>query len=149
MILRCQRIQERILKKSDAAVMGVESGGDDGFDLDEDSNSDDEDEEDEVEEEIGVVKGLADGFGSRTHSRVPTPTNSGGIGIAAPEELPIRQVLTLQSATQQSSEGAIINAPLFHTQQSAEGHFTTLPMETRVAKVMHSDVALCGCEQSY
>jgi hypothetical protein len=52
--------------------MGVESGGDDGFDLDEDSNSDDEDEEDEVEEEIGVVKGLADGFGSRTHSRVPT-----------------------------------------------------------------------------
>ncbi len=46
--------------------MGVESGGDDGFDLDEDSNSDDEDEEDEVEEEIGVVKSLADGFGSRS-----------------------------------------------------------------------------------
>ena len=42
MILRCQRIQERILKKSDAAVMGVESGGDDGFDLSEDSISDDE-----------------------------------------------------------------------------------------------------------
>jgi len=104
MILRCQWIQERILKKSNAAVMGVESGGDDGFDLDEDSNLDDEDEEDEVEEEIGVAESLADGFRSRTQSRVPTPTNygdfDGGIGIVAPEELPIRPVLTLQSATQ-------------------------------------------------
>jgi hypothetical protein len=26
---------------------------------------------------------------------------------------------------------------------------TTLPTETHVAKVTHSDVALCGCEQSY
>jgi hypothetical protein len=123
MILRCQRIQERILKKSDAAVMGVESGGDDGFDLSEDSISDDEaeeDEEDMAEEVICVAESLADGFGSRTQSRVPTPTNygdvDGGIGIVAPEELPLRPVPTLQSATQQSTEGAIINAPLFPTQ---------------------------------
>jgi len=73
--------------------MGVESGGDDGFDLDEDSISDDEDEEDEedeVAEEIRIAESLADGFGSRTQSRVPTPTNygdiDGGIGIVAPEE---------------------------------------------------------------
>ncbi len=109
--------------------MGVESGGDDGFDLDEDSNSDDEDE---VEEEIGVAESLADWFGGRTQSRAPTPTNNGdfdgGIGIVAPEELPIHLVLTLQSATQQSAEGAIINAPLFHTQQPAEGHFTNAPL---------------------
>jgi hypothetical protein len=121
MILHCQQIQERIMKKSNAAVMGVESGGDDGFDLDEDSISDDEDEEDEVAEEIRIAESLADGFGSRTQSRVPTPTNygdvDGGIGIVAPEELPNHPVLTLQSATQQSAEGAIINAPLFPTQQ--------------------------------
>jgi hypothetical protein len=106
MILHCQWIQEQILKKSNATVMGVELGGDDGFDLDEDPNLDNEEEE-EVEEEIGVVESLADGFGSRTQSRVPTPTNygdvDGGIGIVAPEELPIHPVLTLQSATQQSS----------------------------------------------
>jgi hypothetical protein len=130
MILRCQRIQERILKKSDAAVMGVESGGDDGFDLSEDSISDDaaeEDEEDLAEEEICVAESLADGFGSRTQSRVPTPTNygvvDGGIGIVAPEELPLRPMPTLQSATQQLTEGAIFNTPLFRTQQPAEGTF--------------------------
>mgnify|MGYP006977545943 CR=1 FL=1 len=58
MILPCQRIQERILKKSHAAVMGVESGGDDGFDLDEDSNSDDEDEEDEEDSSLEDFKAL-------------------------------------------------------------------------------------------
>jgi len=100
--------------------------------LDENSNLDGEDEGDEVEEEIGVAESLADGLGSRTQSRVPTPTNygdiDGGIGIVAPEELPIYPVPTLQSATQQSAKGAIINAPLFHTQQPAEEHFTNAPL---------------------
>jgi hypothetical protein len=56
-----------------------------------------------------VVEELAGVIGSRTQSRDPTPTSQadddddGGIGIMAPDELPIAPVPPLQSMTQQSA----------------------------------------------
>jgi len=42
MILRCQRIQERIHEKSSSQILGVDSGGDTGLDVSTDASDDDE-----------------------------------------------------------------------------------------------------------
>ena len=146
MILRCQQIHKRILKKSASCIMGADSEGDVGLELSEDLE-DSEEGKDEVngdllgdEDDVAVAGGLglmadeqavaeelAGGIGSRTQSRGPTPTyagnddDDGGIGIIAPAELPIAPVPSLQSMTQQSAEGAAYNAPLYITRKLAEG----------------------------
>jgi hypothetical protein len=45
MILRCQRIQQRIHSKSASIILGVESGGDDGLSVDGSEEESDEEEE--------------------------------------------------------------------------------------------------------
>jgi hypothetical protein len=145
MILRCQWIHQWILKKSASSIMGADSEGDKGLELSEDSESGEEEEdcEDNVDGELvsgitvagavlladeeAVVEELAGGIGSRTQSRGPTPTSQadddddGGIGIMAPDELPIAPVPPLQSTMQQSAKGAAYHAHLYFTQQSTEG----------------------------
>ena len=110
--------------------------GDEGLELSEDSESGEEEEdcEDNVDgglvsgitvagavllaDEQAVVEELAGGIGSRTQSRGPTPTSQaednddGGIGIMAPDELPIAPVPPLQSTMQQSAKGAAYHAHL-------------------------------------
>jgi len=54
--------------------------------------------------------------------------DDGGIGIMAPDELPIAPVPPLQYTTQQSAEGAAFHAPLYFTQQSTEGA-TNAPLD--------------------
>jgi hypothetical protein len=54
MILRCQWIQQRIHQKSASAVMGVESGGDEGLSLD---SKDEDEDSDKDEEEVALVLG--------------------------------------------------------------------------------------------
>jgi hypothetical protein len=148
MILRCQRIHQRILKKSASSIMGADSEGDEGLELSEDSEDSEEGEDDEeasgdllrdgvgvavagglMADEQAVVVELAGGIGG--HSRNTTPTNvmdadgierdDGGIRIMAPDELPIAPVPPLQCTTQQSAKGAAYHAPHFYTQQSTEG----------------------------
>jgi len=148
MILRCQRIHQRILKKSASSIMGADSEGDEGLSLSEDSESGEKGEDEEeasgdllrdgvgvavagglMADEQAVVAELAGGIGG--HSRNTTPTNvmdadgierdDGGIRIMAPDELPIAPVPPLQYTTQQLAEGAAINAPHYFTQQSTEG----------------------------
>jgi hypothetical protein len=141
MILRCQRIQEWLLKKSAFCIMGADLEGDEGRELSGDSSSISGSIADDGEANgnllgygYGVVVGdggllavehdvaeeLAGGIGG--HSRNTTPTNlvdvdsDGGVRIMAPDELPIAVVPPLQSATQQLAEGAAFNAPLFTTQ---------------------------------
>jgi len=137
MILRCQRIHQRIVKKSASSIMGADSEGDDGLELSEDSEDSEEGEDEEeasgdllgdgggvavvgglMADEQAVVAELAGGIGGR--SRNTTPTNvtdagdedlDGGIGIMAPDELPIAPVPPLQYTTQELAEGAAINAP--------------------------------------
>jgi hypothetical protein len=81
--------------------------------------------------EHDVAEELAGGIGG--HSRNTTPTNfievdgDGGVGIMAPDELPLALVPPLQPATQQFAQGAAFNAPRCTTQQSAEGAFTNAP----------------------
>jgi hypothetical protein len=78
-------------------------------------------------DEQAVVEESVGGIGSRTQSRGPTPTSQaednddGGIGIMAPDELPIAPVPPLQSTMQQSAKGAAYHAHLYFTQQSKEG----------------------------
>jgi hypothetical protein len=148
MILRCQRIHQRILKKSASSIMGADSEGDEGLSLSEDSEDSElgEDEEEAsgdllgdgvgvaiagglMADEQAVAAELAGGIGGR--SRNTTPTNvhdagvdgdlDGGIRIMAPDELPIAPVPPLQYATQQSAEGAAFLAPHYYMPQSTEG----------------------------
>jgi len=147
MILRCQQIHQRILKKSASSIMGADLEGGDGLSLSEDSESGDEGEDEEeasgdllgdgggvavagglMADKQAVVTELAGGIGG--HSRNTTPTNvtdagdddlDGGIRIMAPDELPIAPVPPLQYTTQQLAEGAAFHAPLYSTQQSTEG----------------------------
>jgi hypothetical protein len=65
MILRCQRIGQRIHAKTASVIMGVESGGDDGLTMD---------DEEEEEEAVPVVVEAA-GIGLVTNSRIGTSTN--------------------------------------------------------------------------
>jgi len=58
MILRCQWIQERILKKSASSVMGADSEGDEGLDLSEDPE-DSEEEEYRDDVAVNLVDGVA------------------------------------------------------------------------------------------
>jgi hypothetical protein len=46
MILRCQQIHERILKKSASCIMGADSEGDEGLEVSEDSEDSEEGEND-------------------------------------------------------------------------------------------------------
>jgi hypothetical protein len=144
MILRCQRIHKWILKKSSSCIMGADLEGDKGLDLSEGSEvSEEGEDDDEANEDVlgdgdgvavagglmaaekAVVEELAGGFGGP--NRNTTPTNlvdvegDGSIGILAPDELAIAPVPPLQSTMQQSAKGAVYNAPLLITQQSAEG----------------------------
>jgi hypothetical protein len=149
MILRCQQIHQQILKKSASSIMGADSEGDKGLELSEDSESGGEEEDYEDNADGGLVDGvtvagaallvaeqavveeLAGGIGSKTQSRGPTPTSQaddnddGGIGIMAPDELPIALVPPLQYTTQQSAKGAV---PLYVTKQSTEGA-TNAPLD--------------------
>jgi hypothetical protein len=61
MILRCQRIQQRILKKSASSIMGADSEGDEGLELSEHSEDSElgEDEEEESEDLLGDGVGVA------------------------------------------------------------------------------------------
>jgi hypothetical protein len=135
--------------------MGADSEGDEGLSLSEDSEDSElgEDEEEASGDLLGdsvgvavagglmtdeqvVVVELAGGIGGC--SRNTTPTNvhdtgvhddlDGGIGIMAPDELPIAPVPPLQYATQQSAEGAAFLAPHYYTQQSTEGA-TNAPLD--------------------
>jgi len=47
MILRCQQIHQRILKKLASSIMGADLEGDDGLELSEDSEDSEEGEDDE------------------------------------------------------------------------------------------------------
>jgi hypothetical protein len=76
------------------------------------------------------------GIGGRSRNTMPTnfvdadgiERDDGGIGIMAPDELPIAAVPPLQCTTQQSAEGAAFHAPLYLTQQSTEGA-TNAPLD--------------------
>jgi hypothetical protein len=66
-ILRCQRIQQRILAMTASAIMGADSGGDVGLSLP--ADLDEEEEADaEVEVDFEAVAEL-DRIGSRSNSR--------------------------------------------------------------------------------
>jgi hypothetical protein len=147
MILRCQQIHQRILKKSASSIMGADLEGDEGLSLSEDSEDSEEGEDDEeasgdllgdgggvavagglMADKQAMVAELAGGIGG--HSRNTAPTNvmdagddnaDGGIRIMAPDELPIAPVPPLQYMTQQSAKGAAFHAPLYYMQQSTEG----------------------------
>jgi len=124
--------------------MGADLEGDKGLDLSEGSEvSEEGEDDDEANEDVlgdgdgvavagglmaaekAVVEELVGGFGGP--NRNTTPTNlvdvegDGSIGILAPDELAIAPVPPLQSTMQQSAKGAVYNAPLLITQQSAEG----------------------------
>jgi len=136
MILRCQQIHKRILKKSASCIMGADSEGDVGLELSEDLEDSEE--------------------GSRTQSRGPTPTyagnddDDGGIGIIAPAELPIAPVPSLQSMTQQSAEGAAYNAPLYITRKLAEGATNAPLYQPRYGQVfLTPDMSTCPYQQLY
>jgi tellurite resistance protein len=92
MILRCQWIHQRILKKSASSIMGADSEGDEGLSLSEDSEDSEEGKDDDeanrdllgdgggvavagglMADEQAVVEELAGGIGG--HSRNTTPTN--------------------------------------------------------------------------
>jgi hypothetical protein len=86
MILRCQRIHQKILDRNAAAVMGADSGGDDGLDV-----SSESDEEESEEEEVGgneVGGEMEEQAESRAGSRAPTPIEE----IAGDEDSGVRVV---------------------------------------------------------
>jgi hypothetical protein len=143
MILSCQRIHQRILKKSASSIMGADSEGDEGLELSEDTEDSEEGEDDNeangdllgdgggvavagglMVDEQAVVEELAGGIGGRSRNTMPTnfvdadgiERDDGGIGIMAPDELPIAPVPPLQCTTQQSAKGAAFHAPLYSTQ---------------------------------
>jgi hypothetical protein len=62
-----------------------------------------------------------------------------------PEVYLFVEVAGLKTAHHEEVETSVVMPVIVKNQQNK----TTLPTETCVAKVMHSDVALCGCEQSY
>ncbi len=119
--------------------MGADSETDEGLELSEDSEDSKEDEEEDgvidgdlvdgglpngvatgaaglVVDEQAVAKILAGGIGG--HSRNTTPTNfveldgDGGVGIMAPDELPLALMPPLKFITQQTAKGAVVYAPL-------------------------------------
>jgi hypothetical protein len=146
MILRCQRIHQRILKKSASSIMGADSEGDEGLSLSEDSEDSElgEDEEEAsgdllgdgvgdavaggltaglMADEQAVAAELAGGIGGRSRNTTPTNVHDAGVdgdvdgGIGmAPDELPIASVPPLQCTTQQSAKGAAFHAPLYSIQ---------------------------------
>jgi hypothetical protein len=78
MILRCQRIQQRIHAKTASVIMGVDSGGDEGLSVSDDEEESLEEEEEEVvaavvEEMVADV--LVGGIGLVTNSIIGAPTN--------------------------------------------------------------------------
>jgi len=122
MILRCQRIQERIHKKSASAIMGVESEGDDGLSLDSDEE-DEDDDDDKVEGEVAAVLGGELGVGgNRVGSRATTPTVvadgggvDGGLGVCSVEEVGIPVIPPFN--TQQFTEGPYVGPQPVQTPQ--------------------------------
>jgi len=122
MILRCQRIQERIHNKSASAIMGVESEGDDGLSLDSDEE-DEDDDDDDVEGEVAAVLGGELGVGgSRVGSGAATPTVAGdgglvdgGLGVCSVEEVGIPRMPPL--LTQQLAEGPFVGPQPVQTPQ--------------------------------
>jgi hypothetical protein len=153
MILRCQRIHERILKKSASCIMGAGLEGDKELEVSEDSEDSEEGEDDNeangdllgdgdgvavsgglMVDEQAVEEELVGGIGSRTQSRGPTPTYAGnddadgGVGIMALEQLHIAPMPPLQSTAQQSAMGAFHNAPQIIMQQSTEGYVANAPL---------------------
>jgi len=122
MILRCQRIQERIHNKSASAIMGVELEGDDGLSLDSEEE-DEDDDDDEVEGEVAAVVGGELGVGgSRVGSRATTPTVvadgggvDGGLGVCSVEEVGIPVIPPF--ITQQFTEGPYVGPQPVQTPQ--------------------------------
>jgi len=122
MILRCQRIQERIHNKSASTIMGVESEGDDGLSLDSDEE-DEDDDDDDVEGEVAAVLGGELGVGgSRVGSGAATPTVAGdgglvdgGLGVCSVEEVGIPRIPPL--VTQQFTEGPYVGPQPIQTPQ--------------------------------
>jgi hypothetical protein len=123
MILRCQRIQERIHNKLASAIMGVESEGDDGLSLDDDSDDDEDDDDDEVEGEVAAVLGGELGVGgSRVGSGAATLTVAGdgslvdgGLGVYSVEEVGIPRIPPV--TTQQLAEGPFVGPQPVQTLQ--------------------------------
>jgi hypothetical protein len=62
MILRCQRIQERIHNKLALVIMGVQSDDEEGLSLDSD-NEESDDDDDDLEGEVTAVLGGELGVG--------------------------------------------------------------------------------------
>jgi hypothetical protein len=122
MILRCQRIQERIHNKSASAIMGVDSEGDDGLSLDSEEE-DEDDDDDDVEGEVAAVVGGELGVGgSRVGSRATTPTVvadgggvDGGLGVCPVEEVGIPVIPPF--ITQQFTEGPYVGPQPVQTPQ--------------------------------
>jgi hypothetical protein len=122
MILRCQRIQERIHNKSASAIMGVELEGDDGLSLDSEEE-DEDDDDDEVEGEVAAVVGGELGVGgSRVGSGAATPTVAadggvvdGGLGVCSVKEVGIPRIPPF--ITQQFTEGPYVGPQPVQTPQ--------------------------------
>jgi len=159
MILRCQRIQERIHEKSSSQILGVDSGGDTGLDVSTDASDDDEESEEEngLEVEV-VVAGNAGVAGSMAGSRTATPNGllEVGLGVIAPEQVEdgSTSLPPPLPTTQQFTEGTnfipqqqLIFSPeaLYlsqqqraHTQQSAAGQpMVVQPMVHRPVRPMY------------
>jgi hypothetical protein len=82
MILRCQRIQQRMYDKASSVIMGVDSEGDDGLSLDTDAEREDSEEE---EDEVALVLGGNLGGANRSNTNTPTVLVDGGLRVAAAE----------------------------------------------------------------
>jgi hypothetical protein len=111
MILRCQRIQERIHEKSSSLLLGVDSRGDSGISISTNALDDDEESEEEngLEAELVVVADNAGVAGSMVGSRTATPNallEVGG-GVIALEQV----------------EDGISSVSPFPTQQFTEGNY--------------------------
>jgi len=110
MILRCQRIQERIHEKSSSLILGVDSRGDTGLSVSTNASDDDEESEEEngLEAELVVVADNPGVAGLMVGSRTATPNAllEVGVGVIALEQVEagIPSVPPLPS-TQQFTEG--------------------------------------------
>jgi hypothetical protein len=102
MILRFQRIQQRIHDKSSSVIMGVESEGDDGLSLDTDEEGEDPEEEDD---EVAVVLGGDLGGANCSNNNTPTVYVDGGLEVAAVDK------------------GGTPTIPPVNTQQLTEVHY--------------------------
>ncbi len=126
MILRCQRIHQKILNRNAAAVMGADSGGDDGLDVSSESDEGESEEEEVGGNETGGE--MEEQAEYRAGSRVPTPIEEiaadEGSGVCVVDAADVQLLLgggtysvepvpplIQQSATQQSATQLFFSSP--------------------------------------